>query len=285
MPNRTTASGVLICLILGASWSLALAEFHGYDFNHNGAPGHQQPGYEYMDKYVRFDDAVPGSFGWRRSGITSNTHASVAGGGPPGLYELYYDSNNSWDAGTFSTNLGNGNYLVTLYWGRIVVGGDSFSFSVTFEDTDSIVLQCGDGNACEYTRGVDVTDGTLDITFDHVDGAWWMISGIGIELVSTDAPESIRSTQSTLRGSSPNPFREGTRIEFELEKPGRVHLDVFDVAGHGVATLVDGEMAGGHHRIHWSGRSSGGDLLPGGIYFYRLETDGHREIGKMVLVK
>lgn len=283
---RIVLATFLICAHAAALPPGASAETYGYDFNHDAAPGHQQTLFEYVDKYVYFDEAVPGSFGWRRSGITSNIHGGVAANGPPGLYELYYDSNNSWDAATFSTNLGNGSHLVTLYWGRSVPGGaNAFSFSVTFEDTVTVILTCSEQVACDYSRPVDVADGTLDITFDHVNDDWWMISGIWIDLQPTTAVDPIRPGESALRGSSPNPFRSRTEIEFDLRAPGRVRLDVFTVTGARVATLVDGRRDAGLHRVTWGGRGLDGALLPGGLYFLRLETEGHREIGKTVLLR
>lgn len=84
-----------------------------------------------------------------------------------------------------------------------------------------------------------------------------------------------------LRQNFPNPFNPTTRVRYELPESARVTLEVFDMAGRKVATLVDGavQQAGSHtQRFDGSGLSSG-------IYFTRLEADGNSFVRKMTLIK
>jgi hypothetical protein len=85
-----------------------------------------------------------------------------------------------------------------------------------------------------------------------------------------------------LRQNRPNPFTGTTEIRFSLERPAAARLTVFDVAGRRIAVLVDGVLPAGSHAVTWSGRSDRGAGTPGGVYFYRLETDEGPETRKMI---
>ncbi|RMF56083.1 T9SS C-terminal target domain-containing protein [Candidatus Woesearchaeota archaeon] len=83
----------------------------------------------------------------------------------------------------------------------------------------------------------------------------------------------------------PNPFNPTTSINYTLQREGRVRIDVFDVAGRRIDTLVDGIMKAGQHIIEWDGKDKEGRDVASGIYFYRVEFDGRPITKKMVLIK
>ena len=83
----------------------------------------------------------------------------------------------------------------------------------------------------------------------------------------------------------PNPFNPTTTIPFGLPQAGHVRLTVFNILGQQVATLVDDDFAAGHHEVPWHGRSSSGNSVSSGVYFYRLETDTFMKTRKMLLIK
>lgn len=78
----------------------------------------------------------------------------------------------------------------------------------------------------------------------------------------------------------PNPFNATTRIQFNLSSPEWVTLDVFDVAGQRVSTLVDGLLQQGSHSACFNG-----DDLASGVYRYRLATPLVCDMKSMVLMK
>jgi hypothetical protein len=86
-----------------------------------------------------------------------------------------------------------------------------------------------------------------------------------------------------LHGSSPNPFAAGTSVMFELARTAPVRLAVYDVAGRLRRRLFESAaMAPGTRSIAWDGRDDGGNLVPGGVYFYRLETDRETQSTRVV---
>jgi hypothetical protein len=83
-----------------------------------------------------------------------------------------------------------------------------------------------------------------------------------------------------LSPSRPNPFSLATDIRYYLPVESRVRLEVFDVLGRRIATLVDGSQGAGHQTVRWETGT-----LSSGVYFCRLEAGGHVEAKRMVLIK
>ena len=88
-----------------------------------------------------------------------------------------------------------------------------------------------------------------------------------------------------LHQNSPNPFNPSTTIRFELPSAGDVRLEIYDVAGRRVATLLDGVLNVGRHAAIWHGKDENGLAVGSGLYFYRLSASGKTEIRKMLLLK
>ena len=94
-----------------------------------------------------------------------------------------------------------------------------------------------------------------------------------------------RPARLELDQNAPNPFNPQTSISFVLPAATTVRLEVFDVEGRRVATLVDGKMPPGRHRVRWDGTDRNGRPVATGTYFYRL-TAGKRYLSrKMLLLK
>jgi hypothetical protein len=90
-----------------------------------------------------------------------------------------------------------------------------------------------------------------------------------------------------LEGNYPNPVSQagGTTFTFRLPEAAPVRLDVYDVMGRRVATVVDRSMAAGDHAVRWNGRSEVGQPLASGVYFYRLEAGSHVETRRLTVVR
>lgn len=100
---------------------------------------------------------------------------------------------------------------------------------------------------------------------------------------TTDVPGA--SAAATLGRNYPNPFNPSTRIGFSLARDTRVDLAVFDLAGRRVATLAQGPLAAGDHRVTWDGRTDLGGSAPAGMYRYVLVTPTERTSRSMILLK
>jgi hypothetical protein len=103
---------------------------------------------------------------------------------------------------------------------------------------------------------------------------WW--EGI----VGINEPGDLVISEFRLKQNYPNPFNPSTSIEFVLSKAGRATLDIYNVVGQKVATLVDGKMVAGDHEIVWDAST-----FASGIYFYKLNFEGSSQTKKMMLIK
>ena len=84
----------------------------------------------------------------------------------------------------------------------------------------------------------------------------------------------------------PNPFNPATRIDYELATPGHVRLEITNLLGQHVRTLVNAPQSPGRHAAAWDGAGESGQNATTGAYFYRLELDGKVvETKQMLLLK
>ena len=82
----------------------------------------------------------------------------------------------------------------------------------------------------------------------------------------------------------PNPFNPGTVIPYELATTAQVRLEVFNLLGQRLATLVDGARSAGAHTARWDARDASGYGVAAGVYIYRLTAGGATQTRRMVLV-
>ncbi|MCK4351773.1 T9SS type A sorting domain-containing protein [candidate division WOR-3 bacterium] len=79
----------------------------------------------------------------------------------------------------------------------------------------------------------------------------------------------------------PNPFTSETQIKFALPKKSRVNLNIYDVSGRLVKTLVNGTMEAGSHSVNWDAKE-----FPSGIYFVKLRAgDNYTSTKKLILMR
>ncbi len=104
------------------------------------------------------------------------------------------------------------------------------------------------------------------------------------QFIPTNITETQPSTplpkEYALSQNYPNPFNPVTEIKYALSKDSYVKLEVYNVVGQKVATLVNGEQKAGYKTVRWDAGS-----FSSGIYFYRLQAGSYTEIKKMVLMK
>ncbi len=88
-----------------------------------------------------------------------------------------------------------------------------------------------------------------------------------------------------LAQNHPNPFNPETNIVFSIPREVPVRLDVFNIRGQKVCTLIDDVMKAGDHRITWQGEDSSGKQLGSGVYLYKLSTPDMTDVKKMIMLK
>ena len=93
-------------------------------------------------------------------------------------------------------------------------------------------------------------------------------------------PETVELSQNV-----PNPFNPSTVIEFALDAPCDVRLEVFNVLGRKVRTLAEGARPDGRFSVVWNGESDNGASVPSGVYLYRLQTGSQLVTRKLSLIR
>jgi len=102
--------------------------------------------------------------------------------------------------------------------------------------------------------------------------------------VSLDSPPAPADVLQ-LGPSYPNPFNPGTNIEFLLPAATVVHLQIFDVRGRLVASLIDGALAAGRHAVRWDGRDQRGQDVASGAYLVRLTSGREVRSQRIMLLR
>ena len=132
-------------------------------------------------------------------------------------------------------------------------------------------------------------------------GAVEMFSNIGInnfyeaieEQSFTEAPiTSVEETHSIsipkffkLYENYPNPFNPETQITYELAANGKVVLNIYNLVGQKVRTLVNSSEGPGIKKVTWDGRNNAGQRVPSGLYIYQIQAGAFIESKKMVLLR
>lgn len=88
-----------------------------------------------------------------------------------------------------------------------------------------------------------------------------------------------------LEQNQPNPFNPSTTISYTLTRAEPVRLQIFDLSGRLVRTLVDEWTVEGTHAVIWHGLDASGRQAASGIYLYRIQTPSFVETRSMVLLK
>jgi len=102
---------------------------------------------------------------------------------------------------------------------------------------------------------------------------------------TTGAPEDQVTPAAVTLSNYPNPFNPETTISFGLTEAGYTTLNIYNIAGQKIATLVQDELSAGTHSITWDGTTSNGANVASGMYFYRLQSGDYSITNKMVLMK
>jgi flagellar hook assembly protein FlgD len=88
-----------------------------------------------------------------------------------------------------------------------------------------------------------------------------------------------------VRPAVPNPFTHSVSLSYGLPVSAKVRVDIFDVAGRRLATLVNKEQPAGFHSVKWDGRDSNGSRVAPGIYFSRVNCSGQTAVTKMIVMQ
>jgi len=219
------------------------------------------------------------------------------------LFSVYFvDSSIGWISGS------NGILLKTTdggsTWTAKTSGTNTWLRSLYFKDSntgwvvgnDGIILMTEDGGDTWSARK-SFTSNTLSSVIFADDTTGWVVGEAGTVLKMTmaelftsieDEPLINSPIPQTfeLRQNYPNPFNPTTKIKYELQNAGKVKIEVFNLLGQRIKTLINKQMPAGSHEVEFTAKN-----LPSAVYLYRIVVDSFGEAGefqqvrKMILMK
>ena len=97
-----------------------------------------------------------------------------------------------------------------------------------------------------------------------------------------EAPDDFSLAQ-----NYPNPFNPTTQISYRIKSlnPINVELTVYNVLGIKVRTLVNRKQTTGNYSANWDGRDDSGELLPAGLYYYKIKAGDFNQTKKMLFIQ
>ena len=100
-----------------------------------------------------------------------------------------------------------------------------------------------------------------------------------------DAPVVEARYGFQLAQANPNPFTKSTTISFSIASKEHVSVEVYNILGQKVRTLVDEVLDANSYSRDWDGRSDSGEKVSNGIYFYKMVAGDFSDTKKAVLLK
>jgi hypothetical protein len=203
-------------------------------------------------------------------------HQCITGNGQDVIFEIAVDA----AQGNFPEMIADRTVLASVYLvegvpDAVLLGSDSLAAY----PSEQALLDAGDGYFYDAGRKV------LLIKFEHNASVTSDIRIVGIELPASVSGREPEAGKTFLGQNHPNPFRRGTSISFSIDKPERVRIEVFNLLGQRVATLLDQERMPGRHSVSWDGSNTRGEESAPGIYFCRLSAAGDDQTRKMILIQ
>ncbi len=157
-----------------------------------------------------------------------------------------------------------GSYTIAgLTPGTYTVSTDAFGYTSTSTATSSPTYDTSTGTPVSSTTNLTVSP----------------------DMVAAVQQAPIQPVNYSLEQNYPNPFNPTTQIAFSVPTSMHVTVTIFNILGQRIATLVDGHMSAGSHVVTWNARNQNGEMMPTGVYFYRLSTPTFTAVKKMLLLK
>ncbi len=160
-------------------------------------------------------------------------------------------------------------------------------------DSVNVIYEQFKGTAGDLPKIEEMLDAfTIALKFAK-DAKWLMFDELEDKIDSLPPETGVREIgeretvpeKFVLMQNYPNPFNPITNIEFSIPKPTQVKVEIYNILGEKIVTLVDEKLSAGYKIVEWDGKDDQGNEVSTGIYFYRLKAGEFTQTRKMVLLK
>lgn len=257
---------------LAARWNLANDWNNGDDhgmFSQGNEPGVQRfeprPVFYYLTFMQRyFGDVMLNSSVAGNDDIVA--FASAFENGPAGIVVV----NKGTESEIVEIETNNFTPGERFYWYSLT-GGElegEFSRRVAINDQTTNLVAGGPSNYNDISAWAAETEGGITLEAEP-----WSVNYLILEGFKTNVAETKHSTENVFEiyPNYPNPFYNNTTISYRLKKPAQVKVGIYNINGQLVKRIEDDKKTTGFYQLKWNGKNEKGNIVPGGIYFYRFE--------------
>ena len=118
-----------------------------------------------------------------------------------------------------------------------------------------------------------------------VTGEGWYIDDIYYTNPTGILDNSIIPVATSLEGNYPNPFNPSTTIAYSLNSEAHVNIEIYNMKGQKVRTLMNEHQTAGKHIVVWNGKDDSNKSTASGVYFYKMQAGNFQQTKKMILMK
>lgn len=175
---------------------------------------------------------------------------------------------------------------VTIYWDMPAINDfDHFNIYLALDGGNYEIIDETVGTCYIYTIQNYPALHSFYITTVNQTGMESEPSDI-VEFLSVHSDELPLPVVTQLSGNYPNPFNPTTTISFSIAQTlSFIELEIYNIKGQKVKTLIDEKLTAGNHQVMWNGKDDNGKQVASGIYFYKMKSGNYNETKKMILLK
>lgn len=206
-------------------------------------------------------------FDFTINGVTAGLPGNILPGGGP-IEGVRNETGWAMSGLENGPTIQSGNFFLVFHWRQATPTDPAVG-----EDTNNILFRSYWYNA---------TSGWTMISTGEYMLRCVVVTPTGIKELGGDG---VRPASYQLVGNYPNPFNPSTDIKFLAPQAGNVRIDIYNISGQLVKTVLDGYVEAGVKAVTWDGTNSSGMKVNSGIYLYKLTAGDYVETQKMVLMK
>ncbi len=216
-------------------------------------------------------------------GATGDEFTGMAFDPTSGMLWAATGGNASQPDGVFTINIADAAATLIGFTGQTSLGQ---SEGLLFDQAGNLYGIKDNGVVPGFLITIDKTNGSgssVGLTgFRRIQGAAARLNRtvVGIADDTAEIP-----TEFALAQNYPNPFNPETEIRYALPQAERVTIEIFNVLGQKVRTLLNTQQNAGYYNVRWNGRDNNGRLAGSGLYIYRISAGSFVAARKMILLR
>ena len=165
-----------------------------------------------------------------------------------------------------------------VQWGGSGQGRESVAVSKGIWAAGDFVTTPADGHSLEYDGDGNASSDWFDQDNPTIGSENGVLTSVESDLAGV--PDGFNLAQ-----NHPNPFNPSTQINYAIARSGRTQVEIFNILGSKVRTLVNAVQPAGTYSVRWDGKNDAGAVVANGVYVYRLRAGSFVDMKKMLFVK